>query len=263
MLVFMPWKMLAQTPSPESATAQENATENGGETAREQEPLDVQWLIRAGGGIGLVTIGLSVAMVALIVEHLITIRRGALMPGGLAEEVHRLLLEGQFREAQEVCHNHPSFLGHVLAAGVSEAELDYSAVEKAMEEAAIEQSARLFRKIEFLNVIGTLAPMLGLMGTVWGMILAFNTFQFSTNPQVSELAPHIATALVTTLFGLLVAVPAIAAFAMFRHRIDELVAESSLLAEHVFADYKRNLILRKKAAGKKSRSAESTSTHAS
>lgn len=126
-----------------------------------------------------------------------------------------------------------------------------------MEDAATEQAARLFRKIEFLNVIGTLAPMLGLMGTVWGMILAFDTFQYSTNPQVSELAPHIATALVTTLFGLLVAVPALGAFAMFRNRIDELVAESSLLAEHVFADYKRNLILRKKAAaGQRKRAAE-------
>lgn len=266
LLVLMPWKMLAQTSSTSKtadAAAPEKTQETGGEAKPDQEVLDVQWLIRAGGGVGLVTIGLSVAMVALIVEHLITIRRGALMPGGLAEEVHRFLLEGQFREAQEECQNHPSFLGHVLSAGVSEAELDYSAVEKAMEEAAVEQSARLFRKIEFLNVIGTLAPMLGLMGTVWGMILAFNTFQYSTNPQVSELAPHIATALVTTLFGLLVAVPAIAAFAMFRHRIDELVAESSLLAEHVFADYRRNLILRKKAAGKKTRPAESAPSNVS
>jgi biopolymer transport protein ExbB len=267
LMVFVPWNIKAQT-SPggqaEDSQAEKNPDATGDETSAQPEPLDVHWLIRAGGAIGLVTIGLSVAMVALIVEHLITIRRGALMPGGVAEEVHRLLLEGQFRDAQEVCQANPSFLGHVLAAGVSEAELDYSAVEKAMEEAAIEQSARLFRKIEFLNVIGTLAPMLGLMGTVWGMILAFNTFQYSTNPQVSELAPHIATALVTTLFGLLVAVPAIAAFAMFRHRIDELVAESSLLAEHVFADYKRNLILRKKAAaaGKKKRSAESASSNA-
>jgi biopolymer transport protein ExbB len=75
---------------------------------------------------------------------------------------------------------------------------------------------------------------------------------------VSELAPSIATALVTTLFGLLVAVPALGAFAMFRHRIDELVAESSLLAEHVFADYKRNLTQRKKAASQKKRPTEAT-----
>lgn len=253
------WEIRAQSPEPNEARtspASETATEAEGDAPPRQQELDVRFLIRAGGGIGLVIIGLSVAMVALIVEHLITIRRAALMPNGLAEDVHRLLLEGRLREAEEHCHGNPSFLGHVLASGISEAEVDYAAVEKSMEDAATEQASRLFRKIEFLNVIGTIAPMLGLMGTVWGMILAFDTFQSSSNPQVSELAPHIATALVTTLFGLLVAVPALGAFAMFRHRIDELVAESSLLAEHVFADYKRNVTLRKRAAAQKKRPVE-------
>ncbi len=250
------WETRAQPPETNPA-APESATETPNDPPPERQELDVRYLIRAGGGVGLVIIGLSVAMVALIVEHLLTIRRAALMPSGLAEEVHGLLSEGRLREANEVCLGNPSFLGHVLASGIAEAELDYDAVEKSMEDSATEQASRLFRKIEFLNVIGTIAPMLGLMGTVWGMILAFDTFQYSSNPQVSELAPHIATALVTTLFGLIVAVPALGAFAMFRHRIDELVAESSLLAEHVFADYKRNLILRKKAAlGQKKRPAE-------
>ena len=240
----------AQSSMPHSPGGEAGTETSAGESAssNEKQDLDIRSLFRAGGVVGMIIIALSVAMVALIVEHLLSIRRAALMPGGLAEEVHRLILQGQFREAEEICQANPSFLGHVLACGISEAELDYSAVEKSMEDAATEQSARLFRKIEFLNVIGTLAPMLGLMGTVWGMIQAFHTFQLSANPQVSELAPKISTALVTTLLGLMVAVPALGAFAMFRNRIDELVAESSLLAEHVFADYKRNLILRKKAA---------------
>jgi biopolymer transport protein ExbB len=237
----------ADDPVPQPS-AQAGPGENSEPAPAKQQDLDLRSLFRAGGVVGMIIIALSVAMVALIVEHLLSIRRAALMPGGLAEEVHRLILQNQFREAEEACQHHPSFLGHVLSCGISEAELDYAAVEKSMEDAATEQSARLFRKIEFLNVIGTLAPMLGLMGTVWGMIQAFHTFQLSANPQVSELAPKISTALVTTLLGLMVAVPALGAFAMFRNRIDELVAESSLMAEHVFADYKRNLILRKKAA---------------
>ncbi len=226
----------------------ESQNSEGDGNKEKAENLELRDLFKAGGVIGMIIIALSVAMVALIVEHLLSIRRAALMPGGLADEVHGLIMQGKFREANETCQENPSFLGHVLSCGINEAELDYSLVEKSMEDAATEQSARLFRKIEFLNVIGTLAPMLGLMGTVWGMIQAFHTFQLSTNPQVSELAPKISQALVTTLLGLMVAVPALAAFAMFRNRIDELVAESSLLAEHVFADYKRNLILRKKAA---------------
>ena len=251
---------LAQPANGDSAALNDSGSdESSSDAESKQQDLDIRSLFKAGGVVGMIIIALSVAMVALIVEHLLSIRRSALMPHGLAEEVHRLILAGQFREAEEACHNNPSFLGHVLACGVAEAEIDYSSVEKSMEDAATEQSARLFRKIEFLNVIGTLAPMLGLMGTVWGMIQAFHTFQLSANPQVSELAPKISTALVTTLLGLMVAVPALGAFAMFRNRIDELVAESSLMAEHVFADYKRNLILRKKAAatGQRKRPGES------
>jgi biopolymer transport protein ExbB len=113
-------------------------------------------------------------------------------------------------------------------------------VEKAMEDAAAEQSARLLRKIEYLSVIGSIATMLGLLGTVWGMILAFMEFERKANPQISELAPGVYKALVTTLQGLIVAIPANVAFAYFRNRIDELVAQTSLMAEHVFADYKRS-----------------------
>jgi biopolymer transport protein ExbB len=217
--------------------------------------IDIPQLFRDGGAIGYVICGLSLAMVALIVEHMITIRRGALMPGGLAEEVHRLLVQGQFLAAAETCRQRPSFLGHMLQAGLGEVDLGYAAVEKAMEDAAVQQSARLSRKIETLSLISTVAPMLGLMGTVWGMILAFMEFERKANPQVSELAPGVYKALVTTLFGLIVAVPAIAAFAYFRNRIDELVAQTALLAEHVFADFKRAVAARRRAQRQAQRTA--------
>lgn len=188
-------------------------------------------------------------MVALVIEHLLSIRRKAMMPPGLAETVHQHLSHGAITDARQQCKLQPSFLAHVLAAGLEEVDLGYEAVEKAMEEAAREQAARLFRKIEYLSVIGTLAPMLGLLGTVWGMILAFMEFERKANPQVSELAPGIYKALVTTLMGLGVAVPALAFFAIFRNRIDELVAEASLMAERVFADFKRTAAARGRAAG--------------
>jgi biopolymer transport protein ExbB len=220
---------------------------------------DVRELFQASGVIGWILLALSVAMVALIFEHLFSIRRGALMPHGLAEEVHGLIAQGHFQQAEQVCATHPSFLSRILSSGLSEVGIGYSAIEKSMEDASAEQAARLFRKIEYLSVIGTVAPMLGLLGTVWGMILAFLEFQAKANPQVSEFAPGISKALVTTAMGLLVAVPALASFAIYRNRIDELTAESSLLAEHVFADYKRSLLRqrneRKQSQGQARRSA--------
>jgi len=201
--------------------------------------IDFRDMVRAGGAVGFIIILLSVAMVALIVEHAMSIRRGALIPPGLSDNVHKLIGEKRYKQADQTCKTNPSFLGRVLSSGLAEVGLGYPAVEKSMESTAYEQSARLFRKIEFLSVIGTIAPMLGLLGTVWGMILAFVEFESKANPQVSELAPGIYKALVTTLLGLGVAVPALTAFALFRNRIDEFVAEASLTAESVFGDYKR------------------------
>jgi len=203
--------------------------------------VDFRQLVDDAGTIGIIIAVLSVAMVALIVEHIISIRSNSLMPPGLAEEVHSLITQQQYRSADSACKSRPSFLSYILSAGLAEVQMGYGAVEKAMEDAAMQQSARLNRKIEYLSVIGTLSPMLGLLGTVWGMILAFSEFSAQANPDVAELAPGISKALITTLFGLSVTVPALASFAFFRNRIDELVAQSSLLAEHVFADFKRSV----------------------
>ena len=201
--------------------------------------LSLRDMLAAGGSIGYVIVLFSFLMVALIIDHMINIRRSTLMPPGLAEEIHRCLSERRFDEGKKYCIEHPGFLSRVLHAGLDETGLGYGTIEKAMEDAAIEQSARLFRRIEYLSVISTLAPMLGLMGTVWGMIQAFLEFEQKANPQVSELAPGIYRALITTLLGLGVAVPSLAAFAIFRSRIEELAAETVLLAEHVFADHRR------------------------
>ena len=214
-----------------------------------QQPADdglsLNDMLRAGGAVGYLIVLLSLVMVALIADHVMNIRHSTLIPPGLAEEVHRCLAEGKIDEAQKLCQQHPGFLSRVLHAGLDETGGSYRAIEKAMEDAAVEQSARLFRRIEYLSVIATIAPMLGLMGTVWGMIQAFLEFEQKANPQVSELAPGIYRALITTLLGLAVAVPSLSAFAIFRNRIDELAAEATLLSEHVFADFRRALQARR------------------
>ena len=103
-----------------------------------------------------------------------------------------------------------------------------------------EQSARLFRKIEYLSVIGNIAPMVGLLGTVIGMIMAFQEVA-STQGMASapQLAQGIYQALITTVGGLIVAIPAIGAFAIFRNRIDQFVAEAAFSAQNVFAPLRR------------------------
>lgn len=240
-------------PTTDGAAQGPAAGNRAGDPSEEGRPkptlarLGLRELMEASGAIGLVIVGLSVAAVALVVEHLLSIRRGTLMPHGLAESVHELITKRQIKAAEQACREHPSFLAYVLGAGLSEVGAGWHAVEKGMEDAAASQTARLLRKIDYLQVIATLAPMLGLLGTVWGMIQAFMEFETKANPQVSELAPGIYKALVTTLLGLGVAIPSLGVYAAFRNRIDELVAEASLMAEHVFATYKKSLAARRRA----------------
>ena len=227
--------------------------ESGASASAETGFLD---LVRTGGLVGGLIFALSLSMVYLMVEHLLSIRRSTLIPGELAEAVHQHLSERKIEDAKQQCSLQPCFLSNVLAAGLSVIELGYKDVEKSMEDTATEQAARMFRKIEYLHLIGTLAPMLGLLGTVWGMITAFMEFEAKANPAVSELAPGIYRALVTTMLGLTVAVPAFASFAIFRNRIDELVAEASLTAEHVFADFRRDHARRERGRAKQDRNSE-------
>ena len=206
--------------------------------------LDVRELLRAGGFIGYVTIALSVAMVALIVEHLLTIRRQTLIPNGFAEQCQQLVTSGQLAQAETLCREQPSLLSYVVGIGLHEVDLGSASMVKAMEDAVAEQAARLTRKIEYLSLIGVIGPMLGLMGTVWGMIQAFSEFAEKVAPRTADFAPSISEALVTTMFGLIVAVPAQVAFAMFRNRIDSYIAETAVTAETIIAPLKRRLLQR-------------------
>ena len=210
-----------------------------GAAAAAKPQLTLEDIFREAGAIGIATSVLSVAMVALIIETLFTIRRGVLVPPALVEQAHQLVHERQIPQAEALCRDSPSLLGQMLAAGLADAAAGYARVEKSMEDVCARQAARFTRRIEYLAVIGTIAPMLGLLGTVWGVMLAFLEFTGKANVQVTELAPGIAHALVNTFIGLCVAIPAFMSYGWLRNRIDEAVALAAEAAEFVLADLRR------------------------
>ncbi len=197
-------------------------------------------IVRAGGTVGFLIILLSIVAVALAVEHLLTLRRDLFMPPHLIEEVSAKLSAKDWNGAVEVCRAHPSVLSHILISGISEHGAGWTEMEKVMEETLTEQTARWNRKIEYLSVIGNIAPMLGLLGTVIGMILAFRTVAETQGAtRAADLAEAIYLALVTTVEGLIVAIPSLAAYAFFRNRVDELMAEVAATVQKTFAPLKR------------------------
>ncbi len=205
-----------------------------------------------GGLILIFLLALSMTAAYLVFEHVMTIRKTEIMPPELGDTVRDLLLQGKVQDAEKVCRERPSFLSFVLLSGIAELDGGWSAVEKALEDATAEQSARLFRKIEYLAVIGNIAPMVGLLGTVTGMIFAFQQVAATQGAAgAGDLAEGIYQALVTTVGGLLVAIPSLGAFAIFRNWVDELVAEAAYVAQQVFTPLKRR---KRQAAAQAARS---------
>ena len=235
-----------------TALAEDSPSSAGAETNRGQDGFFE--IVFSGGVTGflivMLLLGLSITLVALIVEHLLSLRRRHLLPAGLAEDVQRCLVAGDVPGATAACRAKPSFLGFVLLAGITETDSGWNAVEKAMEDTAAEQAAKLLRKIDYLSVIANIAPMVGLLGTVFGMIFAFQEVASTEgSARAADLATGIYQALVTTVGGLLVAIPALAAFAIFRNHIDQMVADGSNLAQQVFLPLKRRRNQRKQASG--------------
>jgi biopolymer transport protein ExbB len=169
---------------------------------------------------------LSFLLVALLVMCFLQIRRAVLMPQGLSQAFEAHLENKEWQQAYELAKNDDSYLGHVLAAGMSKVQSGYAPAVEAMQEAEGEESMKLEHKISYVSLVGALAPMFGLLGTVDGMVSAFMVIAKSaTAPKPSELAIGISQALITTLIGLWLAIPAIACFAMFKNWLQKLSAD--------------------------------------
>jgi len=192
-------------------------------------------LIQFGGIVGYIIIFLSLVTVALIIDDLLLLRRGVLLPADEAEEVRTMVAQGR---GAEIAAGPPrsSYIGAMAVGGLRELDRGYEAIVKGMEDAADDVSGRLLRRIEYLNVIANVAPMLGLLGTVMGMVKSFNTISVAAggaDPRL--LAAGIFEALMTTVMGLIVAIPAFFAFSFFRNRVDALAAEAAVRSEELLS----------------------------
>ncbi len=192
-----------------------------------------------GGYIAFGLIALSIVTIALTIEHGVSIRRDTIVPPEAHARVKALIDKREYLDAIKYSGEEPTMLGYVVHAGLLEAPNGFAAMERAIEETLDERSARLFRKIEYLNIIGNVAPMIGLLGTVTGMILLFAEIHAADAfPGARIVADKIAVALITTFWGLAVAIPSLSIYGVFRNRIDVLTAECALTVEQLLNVFK-------------------------
>ena len=208
------------------------------ELGGEKEQMSLLDLIKKGGVVGYLIILLSILSFALIIDYLFSIRKSKILP---AHDIARLREFIKNREPETIAdleEGRTSFLTKVTVAGLKESRRGYASMIKAMEDASEAHAAGIARKTEHLSVIGNIAPMLGLLGTVIGMLRCFNEIAHAAGAiEPKQLAGGIFEALITTCMGLIVAIPSLYCYAVFKNRVDEYTGEASLEAERLVSAF--------------------------
>ncbi|CAN5390331.1 hypothetical protein BH09PLA1_BH09PLA1_12690 [soil metagenome] len=205
-----------------------------GETASQGEGAGIVRLILGNLDFVFFTIAaLSIAGLTLIIQGFLKNRQSVFLPENTINLIREMIAQKRFKELIDFTETDPTFISQSLNPALKRAP-NFSHMKEAMETAIGEQTAEQFRKIEYLNIIGNLGPLLGLLGTVLGMIKAFQAVA-ATHGQadVGALSAGISTALTHTFLGLMLAVPCLAAFGVLRTIVDRLTVRGAMVAEEL------------------------------
>lgn len=217
-----------------SVLAQE-ATEKVAEVAGETSQTIGRpgfWDIVYGGYVVNLLVWVLIAMTSfaalwVLIDAVISIKREKLIPNHVVEGVRAALTGGDLGAALEACEANPSPISRILMAGFSNISEGYEVIQEAVASSANLETEKLMQRVNYLNVCGQIAPMLGLLGTVVGMVFAFDSLATATGAAKSRLlAQNISTALWTTVVGLLISVPCLISFTLIKNYATRLILES-------------------------------------
>ena len=212
---------------------------NGGSNAAQPPSNALFWLLESLGILYIIVfLLLSFIFVALCVMNLLTARRDSMCPVHLIEGFETCLNEQQYQEAYEMAKSDESILGNVLSAGLAKLSTGYDEAIEAMQEVGEEEDMKLEHRLSYINLIAQISPMVGLFGTVHGMINAFYEIAVGgATPDPNKLADGISKALLTTLIGLFVAIPALAVFRILRNRVQRMMLEIGITSEGLMSRF--------------------------
>jgi biopolymer transport protein ExbB len=229
----------AAAPAAEAAAAPAangNATPNnaaGAGTAPDAPGNLLSLAIRASGPIGGFLLLLSIYFTALVIRLFMELRVSEAVPAPLVERLEAAIRDKKFQDAYDACKDNESFLARLVRVGIANLPNGRQEAKDTMLEASDEITTSLEMKISYLAIIGTLGPMIGLVGTIAGMIDSFKEIAIAggAQPKPEKVAMGISMALFITLEGVSLSVPAIFFFAFFRNRIAQMTMEATRVAD--------------------------------
>ena len=201
--------------------------------------ITMQQILRDGGTVGWIIIVLSVATLAVIIECSVSVRRDKICRPELIDEVEALLEEDELQEALELCESEPNFFTNMMAAGLTKANLGYDEMKSAMENRGGVEVTRMMQKVGWVLWLSNIGPLLGLFGTVTGMIAAFNVIKaLGSAVTPTDLATGISAALITTFDGLVVSMPTVTAYQYFRNKAARIAIDFGGIAEDMIERFR-------------------------
>lgn len=195
----------------------------------------LKWFLDAAGPIGIFLLLISVYMVQLLIRLFMEMRVSEAVPPPLVEKLETAIKERKFQEAYDACRDNESFLARLVRTGVANLPNGRPEAKEAMSVTAEEVVTGMEQRIGYLAIIGQLGPLIGLVGTLIGMIMSFQEIAMASGaqPRPDKVAEGISTALVITLLGISLSVPAIFFFALFRNRVALMTMEATRVADRV------------------------------
>ncbi|MCE9595235.1 MAG: MotA/TolQ/ExbB proton channel family protein [Planctomycetes bacterium] len=187
-------------------------------------------LFKTTGFVGYLMLAVSIVGVSLVVEHLVNIRREKLAPASLAQELEALIDEEQYDDAVELCDEEGGYLSHLIGSALRMREAGYEEMIQGLEAAANEEAFKLGTKISYLSLLGNVAPLLGLLGTVTGMISSFQAIEKLKSPTPGDLAKGVYESLVNTTMGLFLAILFLTAYFLFKNKVTKMTLSINLQA---------------------------------
>jgi len=204
-----------------------------------QAPGFMEDVFNSAGLIGWIIVAISVVAAALAIENFMTLKRDKLAPPHLIDEIEALLDEEKFQEAVEVCEAEPCYMTDIVGSGLTKLGHNFDTIQIAYEEMHEEHDIKINAKVGWLSLIAAVAPMMGLLGTVNGMITTFGEIASKPTVKASDLAGGIKGALVTTLLGLTVAIPVTALYVYFKNKTQMLSLEVGAIIEELFERFRQ------------------------
>lgn len=215
------------------AMAQDDAAPAADADSGAKKQSILMWTFNSLGPLySFVFLGISFALVALGFKYLLALRHGSNVPADLQAQFEELITNRQFSEAYELVKEDDTYLGKVLAAGMAKVASGYDKSVAAMQETSDDISMSYEQGLSYIGLIAGTSTMVGLLGTVNGMIMSFQVIATATAaPKPNELAGGISTAMFTTMVGLIVSIPALVIFQVLKNKLARIIFEVGSISE--------------------------------